>query len=98
MHFHLRARLISAITIAATGLTIDMGLATTCCSPGGELPEHIVNHLRRSQVSIHAPGGWRGKALALIGNLIPRGARGWPGGEGLAQVLAEAQQDPADNC
>ncbi len=78
MHFQLRTGLIAATTIAATGLTIDMGLATTCCSSGGELPEHVVNHLRRSQVSINTPGGWRGKALAA--KQVRSGLRSGPRG------------------
>ena len=36
--------------------------ATTGPAPGVEAPQHVMDHAKRSQVSLDTPGGWRGKA------------------------------------
>ena len=38
--------------------------ATTSPAPGKEIPDHVLKHLSRSQVSLDSPGAWRGKAKA----------------------------------
>ena len=38
--------------------------ATTGPAPGVEAPQHVIDHAKRSQVSLDTPGGWRGKAKA----------------------------------
>jgi len=78
-----------AIVTVATGiLTASLtstAPATTSCSHGGPLPDHVVDHLRRSQVSVHTPGAWRGKALEA--KLARKGLREGPRGvSGVLQV------------
>ncbi len=73
---------IRTTTAAITGILMASlttpAPATTSCSHGGTLPDHVVEHLRRSQVSVETPGAWRGKALEA--KLARAGLRAGPRG------------------
>lgn len=52
-----------ALALCATTLAWQSRTGATtppCCGP---MPEHVVEHVKRSQVSLKTPGAWRGKAL-----------------------------------
>ncbi|MCH2132201.1 MAG: M6 family metalloprotease domain-containing protein [Phycisphaerales bacterium] len=60
-----------AIAIAPTCLLLTSPFdiqATTAPAPGVTAPKHVVDHAKRSQVTLDDPGAWRGKAKAAKAN------------------------------
>ncbi|MBG79744.1 MAG: hypothetical protein CMJ39_03415 [Phycisphaerae bacterium] len=70
---------------AAAGISLLSGysLATTPPTPGHKMPDHMIQCSKDCQVSLHTPGGWRGKALRA--KEVRQGTRSGP--RGLSGVL-----------
>lgn len=54
----------AALLPSALLLNSGISMATTPGAPGVEMPQHVIDHTKRSQVSFDTPGGWRNKAKA----------------------------------